>query len=879
TYTAQITVGGATASVSFTITATQLSAPGNLQWSGTTTTVTASWDEVTNAGSYTVQLYKDGTAEGNAVSVTTGTNMTFTITEAGSYTFTVTAVGTGNYSSSAASAASAALVCCTVTWKNDDITLKTDVVQSGATPSYSGNEPTKDTDSTYIYTFSGWSPEVDAITADTTYTAQYSKTYVAPTAGEGYTIDYSAETATATSGYEISTDGSTWSSTLTVTPGGTLYVRRAADTNASASAETTNTLADRPSAPSVTAVNEQWLNEDDGQITGVTTEMEYRLSGGTWADCSGTIVTGLAAGSYEVRYKATSSAFSGTAATVTIAGGTERTYTLTVTAPTFDEVTYGYTQLEAASITIESSGNSDATITSVTVSSANFTIAGSGSTVTAGGSNTDYTIRPVAGLAADTYTAIITVTYDGGATATDTVSFTVGKAVPSVTAPEAQILTYTGSAQELVSAGSTSGGTMYYSLDNSDWNTEVPTGTDAGTYTVCYKVIGDSNHNDYTPANNSVSVTIGKAEQSISYREGSVTKHINDAAFTNKLTEAAGDGGITYASDNTKVAVVNENTGEVTIVGAGTAAITATAVATENYNEARASYTLTVTGHSYEAVITEATYTEQGYTIYTCTHCGDSYKADYTAIKVIDGTDENLSTKTTVQGLTALPEGLKSLYSSVDELISDLISRVTVSTGYTADNTLVYDVVLQYSTDGGITWITATVDNFPAAGITVTLPYPSGTDSSYEFTVLHMFTETSTRLGITAGGTETPTVTKTDEGLVFTLTGLSPVAISWKAVNTAATETETSDAQTETTDTSGASAEDTVTGPSGTSTDNGVAETSEAAAQAETADSTTNPSTGDNSHAVLWFVLALLLALSIGVIGAATCNTRRKHGR
>ncbi len=358
-----------------------------------------------------------------------------------------------------------------------------------------------------------------------------------------------------------------------------------------------------------------------------------------------------------------------------------------------------------------------------------------------------------------------------------------------------------------------------------------------------------------------------------------MTKHINDAAFINELTEAAGDGGIIYDSDNTKVAAVNENTGEVTIVGEGTAAITATAAATENYNEAAASYTLTVTGHSYEAVITEATYMEQGYTVYTCTHCGDSYKADYTAIKVIDGTDENLSTKTTVQGLTALPEGLKSLYSSVDELISDLISRVTVSAGYTADNTLVYDVVLQYSTDGGTTWITATEDNFPAAGITVSLPYPSGTDSSYEFTALHMFTETSTRLGITAGGTETPTVTKTDEGLIFTLTGLSPVAISWKAVNTAATETENSASQTEVTDPAGASVEDTVTETSDTSTDNAAAETSEAAVQAEAADSTANPPTGDSSHAVLWLVLALLLALSIGVIGAATCNTKRKRSR
>ena len=40
------------------------------------------------------------------------------------------------------------------------------------------------------------------------------------------------------------------------------------------------------------------------------------------------------------------------------------------------------------------------------------------------------------------------------------------------------------------------------------------------------------------------------------------------------------------------------------------------------------------------------------------------------------------------------------------------------------------------STDGGQTWIPATEANFPAARLTVTLPYPEGTDSSYTFSVV-----------------------------------------------------------------------------------------------------------------------------------------------
>jgi len=41
----------------------------------------------------------------------------------------------------------------------------------------------------------------------------------------------------------------------------------------------------------------------------------------------------------------------------------------------------------------------------------------------------------------------------------------------------------------------------------------------------------------------------------------------------------------------------------------------------------------TATGHSYESAVTEPTYTEQGYTTYTCTVCGDSYKDNYVDVK------------------------------------------------------------------------------------------------------------------------------------------------------------------------------------------------------------------------------------------------------
>ena len=61
-----------------------------------------------------------------------------------------------------------------VTWKNDDGTvLETSIVDADALPVYNGETPVKVSTDTADYTFSGWSPEVVAANADTTYTAVF----------------------------------------------------------------------------------------------------------------------------------------------------------------------------------------------------------------------------------------------------------------------------------------------------------------------------------------------------------------------------------------------------------------------------------------------------------------------------------------------------------------------------------------------------------------------------------------------------------------------------------------------------------------------------------------------------------------------------------
>lgn len=163
-----------------------------------------------------------------------------------------------------------------------------------------------------------------------------------------------------------------------------------------------------------------------------------------------------------------------------------------------------------------------------------------------------------------------------------------------------------------------------------------------------------------------------KAEQELSYNTEKIEKHAGDAAFTNALSETTVHGDVTYTSSDEKIATVDE-TGEVTIKGAGTATITATAAETDNYKKAVASYELTVTdhrlgdkwesdadkhwhaceickskvdsaNHNFEWVVDkEATTTEKGSKHEECTVCG--YEKEAVEIPVIEngttGGDQN----------------------------------------------------------------------------------------------------------------------------------------------------------------------------------------------------------------------------------------------
>ena len=87
----------------------------------------------------------------------------------------------------------------TVTWKDSDGTTleKDENVPFGATPSYDGAEPSKASTAQYTYEFSGWTPEVETVSGDMTYTATYKGTV------RTYTIKFVDENGTVLQTVEV----------------------------------------------------------------------------------------------------------------------------------------------------------------------------------------------------------------------------------------------------------------------------------------------------------------------------------------------------------------------------------------------------------------------------------------------------------------------------------------------------------------------------------------------------------------------------------------------------------------------------------------------------------------------------------------------------
>ncbi len=128
------------------------------------------------------------------------------------------------------------------------------------------------------------------------------------------------------------------------------------------------------------------------------------------------------------------------------------------------------------------------------------------------------------------------------------------------------------------------------SVASVDASTGAVTGNAIGTATITAS--WNAVANKYNAGSVSYTVNV-KGNAGLAYANASLEKTVNDANFTNPLTNP-NNLTVTYNSSNTSVATV-DNTGEVTIEGTGTATITATFAGNVSYIAGDASYTLTVT--------------------------------------------------------------------------------------------------------------------------------------------------------------------------------------------------------------------------------------------------------------------------------------------
>lgn len=234
---------------------------------------------------------------------------------------------------------------------------------------------------------------------------------------------------------------------------------------------------------------------------------------------------------------------------------------------------------------------------------------------------TDYTITPASA------TNVFYVALPGFSNQTVTLTATVGgdtyisNAVPGITFADGQYytvavgmkapcsytaptlvggtLTYNTSAQALVTGGSATNGTMYYSTNGgSSWSTSVPTGTNAGSYTVYYKVEPDAGCYGGVASTSLGTKTINKANGYVNlssysssgwgWQQSRTSASATISHHGGSLSWSKGGRAVDYLNVSISGNTLNLSRNSYLAEVDGT--VTVTSAATNNYNAASATY-------------------------------------------------------------------------------------------------------------------------------------------------------------------------------------------------------------------------------------------------------------------------------------------------
>ena len=441
-------------------------------------------------------------------------------------------------------------------------------------------------------------------------------------------------------------------------------------------------------------------------------------------------------------------------------------------------------------------------------------------------SDTDYTYSYSNNTNAGTGT--VKVTGKGNYTGTKSITFEIGQAENPVKVT-ANDLTYNTSSQALVTTSGAKG-TICYSLDSVITNkcstsTAIPTGTNAGTYTVYYYVNGTSN---YKETSGSVIVTIKKYNIS-----NAVIGTINDQIYTGNpikptplVTASMPNSSVATLVNNTDYTYsysnnTNAGTGTVTVTGTGN--YTGTKSKTFNITKATNPTVITANTLTYnaEAQVLVTSSKEQGYICYSlsalptsCTSNSDlpkgttsgtytvyymvsesgNYNKKTGSVKVtIDQYDISKGTLGSVSDQAYTGSAVKPTPSVTVPIPSGKTTTLVNNTDYTysySNNTSVGTGTVIVTGKGNYKGTKSTTFKITpkASSCTITsvptLKYPSSTTGSIQFkcTGDGAITVTSSNTGII----EVTSTGTTGAGLKGKTAGTSKITISQAAGNYAA---------------------------------------------------------------------------------------------
>ena len=198
---------------------------------------------------------------------------------------------------------------------------------------------------------------------------------------------------------------------------------------------------------------------------------------------------------------------------------------------------------------------------------------------------------------------VATANYDG---AEKTAEFKIARAKAVLTTKPTAVanLVYTGDALNLITAGVVDGGSMQYKLGvDGIWSSEIPTATNAGEYTVYYKVLGDDSHSDLIDdETQQFTVTIAKADAQVAAPTAKTGLTYNGESQALVVAGSAIGATIEY-----KLGDGEWTTGIPTAIDAGEYTVIYRAVADANYNVVDTEQQLTVTIAKADAQVTAPT--------------------------------------------------------------------------------------------------------------------------------------------------------------------------------------------------------------------------------------------------------------------------------